>query len=209
MTLQSEISQDSSAESFVSDDPAKILSRLTDTDLRRAERRALIHHLVDKTIERPGEAMVLEIDHIARIAQGRVIERKGEDGALKLYFATRNTQGDTPRLDDIYQLTRQPDGSTTFQIDFMRHGDGGYRISGSDEGQTSSQAIVGGYNIGMAMDGYGARRLMEDYMDRSLQTARIMKDRWKEDPAAAQAADNQAKEMLEAYLEAYGENNAF
>lgn len=208
MTLQSEIPKNTQMESLLGTDPTNILSRLTGTELLRAERRALIHHLVDKTIERPGEAMVLEIDHIARIAQGRVIERESGDGTMTLYFATRNTQNDTVCLDDIYQLTRKPDGEVSFQVDFMRYRDTGYRMIGDDEEAMSACAIMGGYRLSIVKGSEGYRRLLEDYIDRSTKTAAIMKRRWEKDPAAAQAADDQAREMLEAYLEAHGEISA-
>jgi hypothetical protein len=184
------------------DDSARILNRLTDNDLLRAERRALIHHLIDRSAERPGEAMIIEMDHVARICKGRIIEREGEDGSVSLFYATRNTQHETPRLDDIYQLIRKPDGTVWFQVDFMRHAETGYRMVGDSEGNMAARAIMKGYNLAVAPHSEGGRRLLEDYMDRSLETARIMKDRWQKDPEAAKAADAQAKEMLEAYLEA-------
>jgi hypothetical protein len=186
-------------------DQSTILSQLTDQELREGERRALIHHLISATPEQRAEVTLIEIDHIASICRGRVIERTEADGSHSTYFATRDTSGQSARLDDIYRLTQRPDGTTTFQVDFLRSDQYGYRITGDESGKVAASVLMPGYIKGIAAGSDSDERFFEDYMDRSLKTARIMKERRKHDPEAAMEADARAKELLQAYLDAYSD----
>jgi hypothetical protein len=205
MTLQTETPHAQSHETLSAREQEQILDQLTDQDLRDGERRALVDYLVTATPEQRAEATLLGIDHVAQICRARIVERDEPNGDHSIYFATRNTQGANARLDDIYRLTQSPDGTTTFQVDFMRGGDSGYRITGDKDGNVSAQVLMQSYKKGISSGSESEHRFFLDYMDRSLKTARIMKERWQKNPSAAEAADVQSKEMLEAYLDAYSD----
>lgn len=202
MTLQIDSLYQGTGESFNSEQSEELLMQLLENEIEQAERAAMIDEMLGDTPEKNRNALVREIDTLAQLYEGRAIEGTHGDGTRVMYFATRRTGLNETFLDDIYTIKESPDGKASLQVDFMTLGTQGYRLVVPPSGRVQAMMFIGETEHEFVPGSKRERECLHDFVDLSLKTAQIVRDRQVNDPTAARAADAETRFMTEAYLEA-------